>query len=120
MTERTTPDGGRAMARRLVLPLRRVLAPAALELREQVRALTTEIERLREEATRLSARAEAAEARLAALDARCDELDSGLAESRRLNLRVAELTDVVTELVLPLHDRELDGAALAALRPDTL
>ena len=46
-------------------------------------------------------------------------LDAILHEARRLNLRIAELTDLVTELVLPLHDREIDPALLDRLRPDT-
>lgn len=49
---------------------------------------------------------------------RIEELDDGLLEARRLSLRIAELADVVTELVLPLHDRDIDATALRALRPD--
>jgi hypothetical protein len=48
------------------------------------------------------------------------ELREGLHEERRLSLRIAELTDLVTELVLPLHDREIDPTVLETLRPDTL
>ena len=48
------------------------------------------------------------------------ELPEGLLEARRLNLRLAELTDLVTELVLPLHDRDIDRTALERLAPDTL
>jgi predicted RNase H-like nuclease (RuvC/YqgF family) len=111
MTEKEEPGGGRALVQRLALPVRRAVAPAALELAGQVRWLTDEINSLR-------SRAEAAEARLAALEARAGELHEGLAEERRLNVRVAELTDLVTELVLPLHDREIDAAALRSLRPE--
>jgi hypothetical protein len=51
---------------------------------------------------------------------RLAELEDAIFEARRLNLRVAELTDLVTELVLPLHDRDIDPAALRRLSPDTL
>lgn len=119
MTEREDPPGRRALVQRLAFPVRRAFAPAALELAGQVTALADEIAVLREETSALRSRAEAAEARLGALDVRAGELHDGLAEARRLNIRVAELTDVVTELVLPLHDREIDPAALRALRPDT-
>lgn len=111
MTEKEEPRGGRALVQRLAFPVRRVVAPAALELAGQVRRLTDEVNSLR-------SRAEAAEARLATLEGRAGELHEGLAESRRLNIRVAELTDVVTELLLPLHDREIDAAALRSLRPE--
>lgn len=51
---------------------------------------------------------------------RLDVLEDGLHEARRLNLRVAELTDVVAEVVLPLHHRDIDPAAVERLRGDTL
>ena len=47
-------------------------------------------------------------------------LSDGLLEEGRLNLRIAELTDLVTEIVLPLHDRDIDPASLKRLAPDTL
>ena len=47
-------------------------------------------------------------------------LTDGLLEERRLNLRIAELTDLVTEIVLPLHDRDIDPQSLQRLAPDTL
>ena len=43
-----------------------------------------------------------------------ETLDADLDEARRLNVRLAELTDLVTEVVLPLHDREID---IERLRP---
>jgi hypothetical protein len=52
--------------------------------------------------------------------ARIQEYENGLLEARRLSLRVAELTDVVTEVVLPLHDRDIDREKLEKLAPDTL
>jgi hypothetical protein len=51
---------------------------------------------------------------------RMEELEDGLLEARRLNLRIAQLTDVVTEIVLPLHDRDIDRAAVDKLAADTL
>jgi uncharacterized coiled-coil DUF342 family protein len=78
----------------------------------------------------LGARVRELEERLRALEERLEhhgrleravaELGDGLHEARRLNLRIAELTDLVTELVLPLHDREIDPALLRSLRPETL
>ena len=68
--------------------------------------------------------AEAAVTRVDRLERHVQEgftyLRDGLHEARRLNLRIAELTDLVTEIVLPLHDREIDPAKLQALAPDTL
>ena len=58
--------------------------------------------------------------RLDALEARAETLEAGLHEARRLNLRIAELTDLVTEVVLPLHDRDIEGTRFASLAPDTL
>jgi len=51
---------------------------------------------------------------------RLERLEDGLLEERRLNLRIAELTDVVTEIVLPLHDRDIDPKKLESLAADTL
>jgi hypothetical protein len=48
-----------------------------------------------------------------------ESLEDGLHEARRLNLRIAELTDVVTEIVLPLHHRDIDAGRIADLAPDT-
>jgi chromosome segregation ATPase len=140
---RRSPLAGPARA------VRRVLAPAGLELEGQLRSLREQFTRLHEHDARLrqenaELREQLADAvrRLDALEqraARTEEqiagppdagdgglaaevaqLRDGLREERRLHLRVAELADVVTELVLPLHDREVDPAALARLRPDTL
>ena len=54
------------------------------------------------------------------LDGELPRLTEGLLEERRLNLRIAELTDLVTEIVLPLHDRDIDPQSLQRLAPDTL
>jgi hypothetical protein len=51
---------------------------------------------------------------------RLEVLDDGLLEARRLSLRIAELADVVTEVVLPLHDRDIDPARFEKLPADTL
>ena len=82
--------------------------------------LTAGLAEVREDATGLRSRAEDVDARLRAAEESNGELRVGLEEARRLNLRVAELVDLVTELVLPLHDREIDPAVLGRLRPDTL
>lgn len=130
--------GRRVVVQRLAYPLRRALAPAALELRGEVEALSAQSRdqrdgaaELREELHRqltesraevgsLRERVDELHRRLDAAEAYNVVLRDGLEESRRLNLRVAELVDVVTELVIPLHDREIDPAALGRLRPDTL
>ena len=69
-------------------------------------------------------RVDEANRRLDGVDGRLDEalprLADGLLEERRLNLRIAELTDLVTEGVLPLHDRDIDPQSLQRLAPDTL
>ena len=141
MTGQGDTPRGRTLVRRLAYPLRRVVAPAALELPQRVTVLSAETARLREETaalhrrveelaagmtqvredlSALRSRADHVDARLAGAEVRNDELADGLEEARRLNLRVAELVDLVTELVLPLHDREIDPAVLGRLRPDTL
>lgn len=43
------------------------------------------------------------------LQARIDQLETEVAESRRLNLRLAELTDVVQELLVPISQRDQTG-----------
>lgn len=117
-----------------VWAVRRALAPAALELDGKVAELAREnAELARENAElrvtveRLESRVHAAEERVACTEPRMEELTrqiadfrEGMHEARRLNLRVAELTDLVTELVLPLHDRQIDPSVLRRLRPDTL
>lgn len=72
----------------------RVLRGEIAELQSQVGALRTELDSVR---TRT--------------DAHEEEVD----ETRRLSARVAEVTDLVTEVVLPLHDREID---VRRLRPE--
>ena len=50
------------------------------------------------------------------------DLGSAVHENRRLNRRVAELTDVVAELLVPLTDRDEEKARamLASYRQSTL
>ena len=62
--------------------------------------LRTTIDRLRTTSARLRA------ARGAGVRARLSELEAEVQENRRLNRRVAELTDLVTELVVPLARRD--------------
>lgn len=52
------------------------------------------------------------------LRARIRELEAEVQESRQLNRRIAELTDVVVELLLPLHQQDpaLAEQVLAAYR----
>ena len=64
--------------------------------------------------------AEAGDRRIGDAERRIGEVEMGLVEERRLNLRIAELTDLVTEIVLPLHDRDIDPQSLQRLAPDTL
>lgn len=91
---------------------------------ESVDAAHRGIADLQEENRALRARLDQLVPRLDDLVQRTDEalprLEEGLLEERRLNLRIAELTDVVTEIVLPLHDRDVDPEQLRRLAPDTL
>ncbi len=112
-----------APRRRLAAPVRlvrRVLAPAGLELEGQLAGLRQQFAELRAADAELRAVLAAERERVRELAERCDRLEAGLHEERRLHLRIAELTDLVTELVLPLHDRQIDPAVLRSLRPDTL
>ena len=107
--------------------LRRIVAPAALQLEGELATLRLDLVGLRQEQASLHDRLGAVEERAARAEARAEELAAevavlrdGLHEARRLNLRTAELTDLVTELVLPLHDREIDPSRLGLLPADTL
>ena len=79
---------------------------------------------LQVETAALRSRLDEAHLRIDEAQGRLDEalprLTEGLLEERRLNLRIAELTDLVTEIVLPLHDRDIDPQSLQRLAPDTL
>jgi hypothetical protein len=52
--------------------------------------------------------------RVVALEQRVLQLEGDLAQERRLQRRVAELTDIVAELLLPVDQRD-DDALLARL-----
>ncbi|MBF4161887.1 hypothetical protein ISG29_09300 [Nocardioides sp. CBS4Y-1] len=52
--------------------------------------------------------------RVAELTARVEQLEADLAELRRHQLRMAELADIVTELLVPMASRD-DAAVAAAL-----
>ncbi|TQN41514.1 hypothetical protein FHU33_0882 [Blastococcus colisei] len=99
--------------RRSLVPEYEDLLADATTAREGISGLQTENRRLQSENRQLQDRVQALETRVA-------RLDEELHESRRLNLRLAELTDVVSELVLPLHNRDIDRSKLDALAPDAL
>jgi predicted nuclease with TOPRIM domain len=105
-----------ALKRAVLAPAKRVrqsLVPEYEDLLADAGRARDGIAALQAENRRLQERVEALETRLA-------QVEEGLHEARRLNLRLAELTDVVTELVLPLHDREIDASKLDRLAPETL
>lgn len=60
--------------------------------------------------TRAAGPSQRTDARMDRLAARIDELEAEVQECRRLNRRLAELTDVVEELLLPLSQRDEAGA----------
>jgi predicted nuclease with TOPRIM domain len=90
----------RRLAGRVVTPEVALLRDELAELRDAVARQGDDLARLEGERDRLARRVEV--------------LDADLDEARRLNVRLAELTDLVTEVVLPLHDREID---IDRLRP---
>jgi hypothetical protein len=59
---------------------------------------------------------------LAAMERRVTELETQLRESRRLNIRLAMVSDLVTELLLPkgVRDDEAVAALVSAYRSETL
>ena len=65
--------------------------------------LRTTVDRVRTTSARLR------DARGASVRTRLRELEAEVQENRRLNRRVAELTDLVTELVVPLARRDEAG-----------
>lgn len=85
----------------------RAVTPEVALLRDELAGLRDDVARLGEDVAALAAEREQ-------LAERVGVLDSDLDEARRLNVRLAELTDLVTEIVLPLHDRDID---IDRLRP---
>jgi predicted nuclease with TOPRIM domain len=97
----------RQLTGRAVTPEVGVLRDEVTELRAAVAAQGEDLAGLRDALARSESERERLADRVATLDADLDE-------ARRLNVRLAELTDLVTEVVLPLHDREID---IERLRP---
>lgn len=60
------------------------------------------------------------EARVEALEATVASLEERVAEGQALHQRLAEVIDVVTELVVPLAARDEESAALARRYVDEL
>jgi DNA repair exonuclease SbcCD ATPase subunit len=110
----------RSRARRLVIGL----APTAMasvsavpRIQQRLERTTAIVRRLEISQRRLAERAEAltrTEEELAATRKRLAELQAEVQETRRLHQRVAELTDVVAEVLLPAADRD-DERLRAAL-----
>ncbi len=89
----------------------RAVAPEVALLRDEITELRGTVAEQGDRIARLEAEQQHERERL---EARIEVLDSDLDEARRLTVRLAELTDLVTEVVLPLHDRDID---IARLRP---
>ena len=80
---------GRGLVRRV--------APTVMESVEDVPRLRADVAALRQQVKQLRARV--------------GELDEEVQEARRLNRRLAELTDVVQELLLPISQRDEERVA---------
>lgn len=99
--------------------VRRVLVPEWVDilrdvavLREDRDHLLDDVRVLRGDVAHLHREAAGLRAEIDELRRRADTLDGDVDEARRLSARLAEVTDLVTEVVLPLHDREIDAARL--------
>lgn len=95
-------------------PVMRARRLAGRAVSPEVALLRDEIAELRGHVSQLGDDLAGIEAERERLVSRVETLDADLDEARRLNVRLAELTDLVTEVVLPLHDREID---IERLRP---
>ena len=67
---------------------------------------------LKDRAVERVARAVAGD-RLESLQRRLDELEAEVQECRQLNIRLAEITDLVEQLLLPMAARDEDAIAAA-------
>ncbi|GAB3772152.1 hypothetical protein FB382_002963 [Nocardioides ginsengisegetis] len=78
----------------------------------------TSLDRARARAAFLRERYQRARRHPLTVHARLVALEEEVQEQRQLNRRLAELTDVVAELLIPIQDRDADRAAevLAAYR----
>lgn len=65
---------------------------------------------------RLPLRGASSSETVARLERRIEDLEADMAELRRHNLRLAELTDVVQELVIPMASRDEEAVAAAIER----
>ena len=92
----------------------RLVTPEVGVLRDEVTELRVAVARQGDDLVGLRDALQGSEAERVRLAERVGTLDADLDEARRLNVRLAELTDLVTEVVLPLHDREID---IERLRP---
>ncbi|MGX5654277.1 DUF6752 domain-containing protein [Geodermatophilus nigrescens] len=117
------------LARRPAKTLRRAFVPEYEDVLRQlgelhgrldgVQGLAGELAELRSRVDGLQGRLDDLQGRNDDLQGRLHLVEDGLHEARRLNLRIAQLTDVVTELVLPLHGRDIDPSVFETLPGDT-
>lgn len=116
-------DTVKSLLRRPVRLARRAIFPGYETLRGDIDAAFQSVTAAHKGIADLQAEARALRERLdmtlLLAEANQEEIRSGLLETRRHSLRVAELADVVTEIVLPLHDRDIDPEALERLSADT-
>lgn len=75
-------------------------------MRRQIDALHKRDERQASRLDRLRERADRLASRLARAEGRIRQLELEVQEARRLNKRIAELTDVVAEVLLPVDQRD--------------
>ncbi len=104
------------LVRRAIVPEREMLVSEVGRLAGALERAREDRDGLREQVSELRGQIKVLSGRLDGAHKDAEELAGGLHEARRLNLRVAELTDLVTELVLPLHNRDID---IERLRPHT-
>lgn len=97
-------------ARREVGPVRQQLKTAGRRLAERlaptVMASISDVPRLRAEVRQAQQRATKATQQTRALRNRVERLEAEIQEARRLNRHVAEVTDIVQEVLLPAADRD--------------